>query len=250
MARVRGLDLQHVLGCGVHREPAVLERQAVALGQRRACARSRSTGSPLSVASRIRRRLRSRKPSVRLPTAASAGQLPAGAARTNRRMVNTESSAAPKAAPWPARTSGARHPPVPRTSRGRPASSAARCCGSSLGRGSGCSRPRPARGRDADCRPDRVGARQPRRRRGAGRAGAPEGAEHWPIVHRLRRWNRSIGIAHQRRRDAAALEHQIRLYSRRRGARGRDPRACRPRSSRCARAMPWAIAGLIVYLAT
>ena len=36
MARIRRPDLQHVLRCGVHHEPAaVLEREAVALSQRR-----------------------------------------------------------------------------------------------------------------------------------------------------------------------------------------------------------------------
>ncbi len=38
-----------------------------------------------------------------------------------------------------------------------------------------------------------------------------EGAEHRPVMHRLRRRNRGIGVAHRRGDDEAALDDQRRL---------------------------------------
>jgi hypothetical protein len=40
---------------------------------------------------------------------------------------------------------------------------------------------------------------------------APEGAEHRPVMHRLRRRDRGVGVAHRGGGDHAALEDQRRL---------------------------------------
>src|SRR5438132_4570443 len=39
-----------------------------------------------------------------------------------------------------------------------------------------------------------------------------ERAEHRPVMHRLRRRNRGIGIAHRRRRDRSALDDEVGFY--------------------------------------
>ena len=44
-----------------------------------------------------------------------------------------------------------------------------------------------------------------------GLQGAAEGAEHRPVMHRLRRRDRGVGVAHQRRGNRAGLQHQVRL---------------------------------------
>ena len=71
---------------------------------------------------------------------------------------------------------------------------------------------------------------------------AAEGAEHRPVVHRLRRRDAGVGVAHRGRGDEAALEHQARLDAeegRASRARGRPTcrlRCCRPRARCRARA--------------
>ena len=171
MARVGGLDLEHVLGRGAHREPAARPRTRGRRRRRSAprCGRSSSTGSPLSVASRIRRRWRSSKPSVRLPGA----HRPAGhAARLGdsdqpAHASEQEVALRHRQHAWPARRSAARRRRAPRRSRGRPRSSAWRRCGSSRACRcvAGVLRPRPAARREAAaCRPGRARARPARRR--------------------------------------------------------------------------------------
>jgi hypothetical protein len=92
-----------------------------------------------------------------------------------------------------------------------------------------------------------------RRLRDEGHRGAqrpPKAAEHRPVVHRLRRRDRGVGIAH---RAAAAimppLMHEVRLHAEER----RLPQHEVGELALLDRAdlweMPWAIAGLIVYLA-
>ena len=79
-----------------------------------------------------------------------------------------------------------------------------RCC-------RGCSRPRRTASRRRACCASPPSQRRLRdehhRRRGERLA---EGAEHRPVVHRLRRRDRGVGIAHQRRDDRAALDDACR----------------------------------------
>ena len=71
------------------------------------------------------------------------------------------------------------------------------------------------------------------------------------IEHRLRRRDRGVRVAHLRPGDEPALQHQLGLRpEERRAATARGRRACPARPSRPRRAMPCAMAGLMVYFAT
>ena len=80
---------------------------------------------------------------------------------------------------------------------------------------------------------------------------AAERAEHRPVVHRLRRRDRRVRVAHRRGGDHAALEDQRRLHAEERRLPQHEVGAACPTSIEpTACAMPCVIAGLIVYLAT
>src|SRR5258708_35502019 len=67
-------------------------------------------------------------------------------------------------------------------------------------------RPREAEGGERG-----VGERRLRDEGDRGAQRAPEGAEHRPVVDRLRRRDRGVRVAHRRRRDHAALQDETGL---------------------------------------